>query len=316
MDALDIFLMAAAFVMCLVMLKARINELKQEAIYHDHTSQILPPEHNLSLPKETCIHCGAPMETEEIFCASCMKITPRVQEMLDTYPDRQPHEFLSFSEADRTDFQCPHCHAGNIHQHTEYVHTPIICCPACHEYFLSTSIPEPYLNLQPSKYIDLLTRIINGWLVILAVSFVIHLPKWLWFLITAAYTILQYRNYPKENLKRYQDSKHRVDANPSYIQILADMGYLPKISPEFHSMIVGYGQDAECPICEYCGSKNPPEETFCAFCTAPLPKPYRRKYVHPITYNMNHAEQTWELILKLILEICGIVVYFAQWTFS
>ena len=97
-----------------------------------------------------CTNCGKPMNSLSVFCPYCMHLIPQVKEMLQKYPDKQPHEFLRLSYEGL--YKCPHCGTKPISTDNIAVKTPIIRCPNCHSFFLDVSIPEPYINKKPNRW--------------------------------------------------------------------------------------------------------------------------------------------------------------------
>lgn len=190
-----------------------------------------------------CYHCGAPMLESDVFCESCWKITPNVQEMLNAHPKRKPKFYSDLYY--RGHNHCPHCKAfyceGRTIDSTLTLSPPIKHCPKCHQYFLDSWHIEWSVSSLFAK--SELFSVIRLWVYLLFVPALICCFAYKnWFalqgiaIFSIGYFALRFIWYKTEKKKKIHESYMRLSQNPEYPQILIDMGYQHMMSKKYHHL--------------------------------------------------------------------------------
>ena len=186
-----------------------------------------------------CHSCGAAMLPEDVFCAHCQTMVPNVQQMLDKYPQKKPEDYLVQTKSKQ---RCPHCNGvyskrvggtGGLN-----LHTPIICCRHCREYFLDELYNE--WSVAGRRY-----RMIKIFFEPLGVSSILYFGGWLiavskWYFIglfLALYIIACLIWYNIATTAAIQESQLRLERNPEYPLILAKMGYIEVMDQKYHYLL-------------------------------------------------------------------------------
>ena len=189
-----------------------------------------------------CEYCNSPMKENDVFCKSCWKITPKVQEMIDSYPNRHPNDYQIYS-ADHC-YRCPHC--GGFYKSNFFdkipglkIDSPIKRCKKCHKYLLDHYNNE--WSVASDKY--KMHRRFSPWLLLRIEYFLIELflsEPW-GLAVCVGYLFLHFplcilmHNLTKRNaIKR---SMLRLENNSDYPKILADMGYGFALDTKYHNLI-------------------------------------------------------------------------------
>ena len=192
-----------------------------------------------STPTTQCPTCQKSLSADEIFCEQCSTINPMVRDFLENNPKPQPQDYQSINS------KCPYC---NKKQHSRIIDefsfrkicTPIQYCKKCGGYFLQNkelewSVIAP--SYKSTKYLltDLLFKneqniiemLVDTPLICIAVSILYLLLNYpigfLWLKLTLP--------------KSIQHSNLRLQQNPDYPKILADMGYGGYLDERYRSLI-------------------------------------------------------------------------------
>jgi len=247
-----------------------------------------------------CPVCGYELTTPTVFCPKCNTITPRVRDMLNSYPDKHPTEYIAHYSDDG--YTCPLCHQNEIYIEKVYLKIPIICCTKCHGYFLNPNITEPYITDRPSLF----STIKNSLFTIILLGF------WTWcifeppidlliILMCAAVPVLILWNQFSSK-KSISASELRFKQNPDYLQLLADMGYLHRMAPKFRTKLKKYGPNGEV-RCEYCNRLMVTTDSHCSHCTAPLPTQRYQQRITEQTHQKLRDKITSSFFKKLVAVI-------------
>ena len=259
----------------------------------------------------SCTNCGTQMNSLAVFCPHCMHLIPQVNEMLQSHSNKQPHEFLKLSY--KGFYKCPHCGTKPISTDNIAVKSPIIRCPNCNDFFLDISISEPYINKKPNRWETHFSTPLTICLITSAIVLFTKMPFGLWISVTAAAILTQVVFFKKDSSDSDSKSKLRVERNPNYLQCLADMGYLHKMTPKFRNMTSGYSNFIRC---ECCNSENSKTNAFCTACSAPLPtEKHTKKYLYPLVDDDEYESLSGSFLLKLctvllVILLCFIFVWF------
>ena len=101
-----------------------------------------------------CKGCGCELTAATVICPKCSTMTPRVREILNTYPDRSPVKFIGH-RYEKDGYTCPLCHRNHIYPKKEYLNTPINAkkkSPAADAYGVR-SIPSNFLISPEGKIV-------------------------------------------------------------------------------------------------------------------------------------------------------------------
>lgn len=195
-----------------------------------------------------CHCCGDSMLESDIFCQSCQKITPKVQEMLKRNIDKKPDYYRDIDNGYK--MRCPHCRA--LYRSSKALFPPerygssIKYCGSCHNYFLDDMYTEWSVSSHYIKFIEFFPL---GFLIIF-ISFIFFIigsiayGDWLMareftvlliviLSIRSAYVLVQHKII---NKKIFHNSNMRLKQNPDYPQILADMGYGRYMNKKYHHL--------------------------------------------------------------------------------
>jgi len=192
-----------------------------------------------------CNYCGSHMRPEDVFCKNCQTITPKVREMLARYPNKMPDEY--YPHSGYIGLHCPHCnrlYQSNFRERIGGMHlrSPIQHCKKCQNYFLDNYCNEwsissrsyknerrfaPFLLILNEIFIiDLITNLSSiSWGIFAGfVYLLIHFPLCLlWYALIIN--------------KAKKQSQLRMERNPDYPQILADMGYGPAMDKKYRHLV-------------------------------------------------------------------------------
>lgn len=192
-----------------------------------------------------CEYCNSTMNESDIFCKSCWKITPKVREMLNQQPNRHPNNYQIYSTS--YSYRCPHC--DRIIKSTLFekipglkIDTPIKRCKKCHNYYLDTYNIE--WSVSSTEYVS--NHYFAPWLLFLIeiylFDFVSELFSVPWaFVCCFIYLILHFpirlllSEFAQKRAK--ERSQKRLEQNPEYPQLLADMGYEEKMEEKYRTMM-------------------------------------------------------------------------------
>ena len=189
-----------------------------------------------------CEYCDRPMKENDVFCKFCWKITPKVQEMLASQPNRHPNDYQLYST--NYSYRCPHC--GGFYKGKFFdkipglkIDSPIKRCKKCRKYLLDHYNNE--WSLVSNKYKT--HRRFSPWLLLLIEYFLIELfysEPW-GLAVCIGYLFLHFplsvlaHNFTKRNA--IERSTLRLENNPDYPKILADMGYGFAMDSKYHNLI-------------------------------------------------------------------------------
>ena len=177
--------------------------------------------------KLVCKCCGEALFHQDVFCANCQTINPRVKAMLDAHPNRPPLDYQPLSGENR--LRCPHCKAsypgpGPI-EFTTW--SPIIGCESCHNFFIDDTLIEWSLSSQSRK-----SRLIIGKpLTITVVLFLSYgyctgcSNYGLYPFLVLMYLFCRALLFRTVHYREIQNSILRLKRNPEYPKILIDMDY-------------------------------------------------------------------------------------------
>ena len=243
-----------------------------------------------------CKGCGCELTAATVICPKCSTMTPRVREILNTYPDRSPVKFIGH-RYEKEGYTCPLCHRNHIYPKKEYLNTPIIYCTNCFGYFLDPSINEHSIT-PPNPLFKSLQHIKTSLLICFWNWCVLTPPiKYLIILLCILAPLLIVWDFYSSK-KLIEKSKQRFEQNPDYLQTLADMGYLYSIAPEFRSKLKKYGPNGEI-RCEYCNQLLITTDSHCKHCNALLPL---QRYPIPIESELS-KQFTTNFLKKLALTV-------------
>ena len=192
-----------------------------------------------------CEYCNSPMKENDVFCKSCWKITPKVREMINAHPNRHPNDYQIYSTG--YSYRCPHC--GGIIKSTLFeripglkIDSPIKRCKKCQKYFLDTYNIE--WSVSSTSYVS--NHYFAPWLFFLIeiylFDFISDLFSVQWaFICCFIYLLLHFpirillSEFAQKRAK--ERSQKRLEQNPEYPQLLADMGYGEKMAAKYHTMM-------------------------------------------------------------------------------
>ena len=190
-----------------------------------------------------CHHCGAPMLESDVFCENCWKITPKVQEMLDSHPDRNPEFYSNLNYKNNN--HCPHCkdfyRNGRTIDSTLSLGVPIQYCSQCHQYFLDSwliewSVSSFFVKSELFSSIGLWVHLLlipapfccfayKNWYALLGImilSTICFSSRLIW--------------YKTEKKKKIHESYTRLSQNPEYPKILIDMGFVNRMDKKYYHL--------------------------------------------------------------------------------
>ena len=174
-----------------------------------------------------CPCCGEALSADVIFCEHCFTMNPMVRDFLENNPKQHPKDYLT------VDSTCPLCKEifksryKSFKQHP-LIHSPIHRCRHCGGYYLRHGAIEWSVVPRSSKSrLRLLTMLFTD----IEIS-IFGLLREAPYLCAAAILLHLLLHLPIGSLylhftlpKAIRKSELRLERNPDYPEILANMGY-------------------------------------------------------------------------------------------
>ena len=190
-----------------------------------------------------CHHCGAPMLESDVFCENCWKITPKVQEMLDSHPDRNPEFYTKVLYRGKK--RCPHCKEIYQHDQDRYVNRyhgiPIRHCNHCHQYFLEFIAYEWSVCKTLFKFRKIAERLLvsfyfSSFFFIFPESVNLQEDLFLFVKYCVISTAIYFAWHFAFIRRKQTESCMRLKRNPEYPKLLINMGYGYIMEEKYYSL--------------------------------------------------------------------------------
>lgn len=196
-----------------------------------------------------CTGCGRQLSETEVFCEECQTISSAVTQTLADNPNKSCDDFVRRVHQYHGEYytDCPHCgitYEDKAAQFSLPIYSPIVICENCHLAYLRPEKDEWSVVSLTEKLISLLLRNDRWMIVCLFICIIIFtmcqnfersFAIGLWGIPIAAFFF--YVAHLFLDQKKIQLSKKRLEQNPDYPQILADMGYGKYMSKKYHNLL-------------------------------------------------------------------------------